>query len=214
MERKGRCCSLASLQLTHTCRQLREEYLPICIKVPVIIDWNDVPAYLNVFYSSNAADGMRNLDKSPAAITVFVEAYLDKHDEPVAIDILLIAKMRLANPNFNCDFTLGPDVSDLETAMYSVFDADVGMLQAIVNHHNEVWLNDIEMGKVVKLTVGPISTSELPQITVFILEEIGVVNAGDEQENIHRRDQYVLDVQLAEGWATCTGRPRVTWVKG
>jgi hypothetical protein len=29
---------------------MRDEYLPICMAVPVTVNWNDVPAYIETFF--------------------------------------------------------------------------------------------------------------------------------------------------------------------
>lgn len=137
------------------------------MKSDMVIDWKDVPAYLNTFHPT--VDGrVTNIKLVPASITVISEKNV-KNGQEVNIDILPLFKIGFENSSFSCTF-----VQDAAAARGTrkrhedfeeedeIFDADANTVQTILKHRFPQWISDVYTGTVLKLVITPIGTREDP----------------------------------------------------
>lgn len=178
-------CFLPSYSLTQTCRELRAEYLPICLKAPVEIDWDDVPNYLTLIFRS--PEGRRYLgqlfptlegevnpqrDIAPSSMTIVVPT-TERDDwerlEPTEmIDVLPIIRLRHRNAGFRCTFAMSPEHS-LEELKY--IRGDIKVLEAFINHDGQVWRDEVSSGKVVYVPIANLGAEESPYVHILLNDE-------------------------------------------
>lgn len=170
-----RCCVVPRLTLAQTCRQIRCEYRPICLKAQVIIDWKDVPAYLKTFFSTQN-NKILNIDLAPKSITIFTNTYYHGNNKDaakagVAIDLLPILRMGLNNDKFKCNFMYEPssaEATTLDLNKVAIMRADVTTLHKLLTHRHACWLQDVVKGRIRRLLISHIGTEDYPRARFFL----------------------------------------------
>jgi len=196
---------LPCLTLAHACRQLRAEYLPICRKAPVTIEWSDVPRYLNEFHPS-VRGRVQNLEHVASALTILTDKF-KKNGQKVTIDFLILMKILHAHTNFRCQFICSDEGLSVQPEEDRKFlECDNAMLQALVRHDNKQWLDDISSGKVVKIEVTPIGLTDEPELRVCIPHDGNsrdlLEDEGDQSDVYDDNSTYLEDVGLYETYST------------
>lgn len=175
-------CFLPSLSLAQTCRDIRAEYLPICLKAPVELEWDDVPDYLTLIFRSpegerylgcifppSEEDPTPQLDIDPSSMSIVVPT--TERDnwgrlKPTAkLDVLPIIRLRHRNADFRCTFAMKPEHSP-EDLKY--LRGDINILEAFLNHDDEAWRNEVSSGKVVYVPIANIGAVESPYVQILI----------------------------------------------
>jgi len=166
--------TLPCLSLTHACRQLREEYLPICMKAPLTIVWKRLPRYFNTFYPT-AIGTLRSIALAPSSITIKAAGLSGSPDEP--IDILPLLKMQQAHGEFAGNFILAgvfdPQKFANDHALTEVdqnvyLEADDGMIGSLLQHRDERWLEAIKSGRVSETTISAVAAEQDPTVTFYV----------------------------------------------
>ncbi|KAJ8114093.1 hypothetical protein OPT61_g3947 [Boeremia exigua] len=167
----GRCCVVPCLALAQSCRQIRCEYRPLCLKADVAIDWKDVSSYLNTFFPSHNGE-VANIKLAPGRITVFTNTYRKRGLVKAAheIDLLPILKFGLDNKEFACKFAErkieGGCVENYggltQEELQILREADVNTIQTLLAHRNPEWVEDITKGRIRKLMASQLGTNEFP----------------------------------------------------
>jgi hypothetical protein len=190
-----RCCVLPCLSLAQSCRQLRTEYMPICRKAPVTIDWKHVPAYFDTFYPT-VHGKVQNVELAPLTMTIIVQV-AERISSDIRIDILPIVKMRAATSTFSYQFVY--DATNLNGPGFIIgtsphakhlLEADNNIVQSLVQHNMDLWLADVHSGKVVKVLVTLIGIEEQPEVDILLLnDQEGATHGEDNIEDKHG-DEY------------------------
>ncbi|KAF2832716.1 hypothetical protein CC86DRAFT_425332, partial [Ophiobolus disseminans] len=164
------CCVLPCLTLALACSQLRTEYLPICRKVPLTINWGDVPRYLDAFHPTIKGQ-VQNCEQASATMRILTD-HFTRNGQSVTIDLLILVKISLAQTTFTCQFVrseAGEAAAGEEEITY--LRGDSGVLQVLMQHRDEQWVQDIQSGKVVRISITPIGMSEDPAFQIHQLHD-------------------------------------------
>ena len=161
-----------------TCKQILQEYRPICLKASIIIHWRDVPRYLQKYFTDK--DGaLANIKLAPARM-IIITNICGVGSKPVDIDLLPILKFRLANTSFECEFVTSghEEGTECECAhgaaavtrddLKTLLAADVTTLQKLLRHEEEDWVKDIKEGRIQKLVATHIGTNCCPMIGFYV----------------------------------------------
>ena len=163
---------MPSLALAQTCRQIRYEYRPICLKAYVTIDWRDVPSYFETFFPTRDGN-VSNIDLAPRGMTVLTNTFRKRDDvrTPVEIDILPIVKIGLIDKNFTCRFKFDERWivgENIGVEIKNMIAADVKTLQSLLTHRHQEWVGDVMAGRVHRLMVSHIATESYPRAQFFL----------------------------------------------
>ena len=174
------------------------------MKASVTIDWADVPGYFDAFYPSTAGQ-VQNIDYAPSSMAIFTDIY-HTNDISVEVDILPLLKIWHTHDTFKCDFVRsitnmdGPGrVVEATAEEQAYLKADRTLLQSLIRHKNEQWLDDISNGKVVKILVSPIGMEPEPEVLLFVLhdeESRHLQEKGDEGFDADEDWRYLDKVQM------------------
>ncbi|KAJ4984943.1 hypothetical protein SVAN01_09549 [Stagonosporopsis vannaccii] len=121
------------LALAQSCRQIRYECRPMCLKADVLIDWKNILAYLNLFYPTR--DGViENVKLASERIIIFTDPYPSGGSKTdwTEFNLLLIFKLGLANEDLHGDITA--------KELKSLLSADVEPVQKLLAHRNPIGL--------------------------------------------------------------------------
>lgn len=210
------CCVAPCIALVSTCRQIYDEYRPICLKAEITINWRDVPRYFQRYYIEDGA--LAHVDLAPARMTIITNVCL-VGGKPVSIDLLPILKLRLANQSFDCEFVIsgyeestGCDCGYGAAAvtrddLTTLLAADTATLQQLLRHEDEDWVNDIKGGRIQKLVATHIGTNCCPMIKFH-------VGRGEKGSFSPEFETIAKDAELAQVAADGEQRPVATshWV--
>lgn len=169
--RQTRCCVLLSLALAQTCRQIRCEFRPVCLKAHMTINWRDIPAYFRMFYPTQNGT-LSNIELAPEGMTVFTNTYCKGDaNTAVVIDLLPIVKLGLADKAFRCVFvseetSMGAAASDPNQV--AMIKADVKTIQKLLAHRHPDWIADVFERRVRRLTISHIGTEDFPRARFII----------------------------------------------
>lgn len=166
-------CVVPCLALAQSCRQIRREYRPICLKADVSMDWKDVPLYLDQFFPTR--DGIvTDIELAPGRMNIFTD------NSSAEIDMLTILKFGLANESFDCQFSKGAKApsdcgviheedDDLsEEDLSTLFNADVDTIKKLLAHRHPHWVADVAEGRIHRLMITQIGTNSYPQAKFHI----------------------------------------------
>lgn len=141
------CCVAPCIAFVSTCKQIYNEYRPICLKAEITIHWRDVPRFFQKYFTDK--DGaLAHMDLAPTRMTVITNACMVEN-EPVEIDLLPLLKFRLADEKFECEFIRSGDEKSNECVcahgaaavtrddMNTLLAADVTTLQKLLTHPEE-----------------------------------------------------------------------------
>jgi hypothetical protein len=207
---------LPYISLAQVNRQIRAEYLPICMQAQVTIAWRDLPNYINTFYPT-AKGQLKNLEQAPSAITIIAD-YDKKDGDNVVIDVLPLIKMRHAHATFQCHFVhlisddgLQPKLVDDEVEARPYWlTADSEMIASLINHTHVRWLHDVSTGRVEKILVDFLGTSVEPTAqfhvhTHEVPESLEGVRWTEADVDGEAMDQYLGAMGLQDVRSTCIG---------
>lgn len=162
------------LALASTCRQIREEYRPMCLRADVTLDWRDIPTYFALFFPFQNGATV-NIEFAPERMTIFNNTCFTKglFRSLVIIDLLPLVNFSLAKENFSCTFTTReskrkPSMMDrlyTPAQLQDMQRADSLTLQQIVTHRNSEWAQDISAGRIHKIIVSQVGTGLFPRAT-------------------------------------------------
>jgi hypothetical protein len=201
------CCVLPCLSLAQANRQIRAEFLSICMKAAVTIAWRDLPKYLDTFYPTVKGQ-LQNVKQAPSEITIIAD-YNRKYGETIEIDLLPLIKMRRAHATFQCHFvhmvpgeSLYSDHEKVEReSRQNWLEADSEMVVSLLNHTQGRWLQDISAGKVGKILIDCVGTADEPTAQ-FHIHADEVLDSSEEVCWIHADDggqtmeQYLQAMEL------------------
>jgi hypothetical protein len=194
----------------HVCRQLRAEYLPLCLRSPIWIDWMNVPRYLNTFFPI-IEDRVENIDKVPSLMTILIDPY-DEDAAGITINILHLWRLSHGRPKFNCRFAHSDTalatadecrIIDEHDMMY--LKDDEAMFRKSINHVNERWQSDIESGNIVKIAMSLPGLVHPPRVQLIISNDFRLyLLKGKDQDRLMRSDHLTEatlgEYALAEVW--------------
>lgn len=214
----GEQCSVAPcIALVSTCKQIYNEYRPICLMSEITIYWRDVPRYFQKYFTDN--DGaLAHIELAPARMTIITNICLNEC-KPINIDLLPILKFRLAHKSFECEFVTsgydegtGCDCAHGAAAitrddLRTLLAADVATMQKLLGHQDEDWVKDIKEGRIQKLIATHIGTNCCPMIKFY-------VGRGERGSFSPEFETIAEDAELAQVAADSGPRPGATshWV--
>jgi len=189
-------CSLPTLSLAHTCRQLRTEYLPIFKTAPATVPWSKLASYLSTFYS-NANGTLAHIAQAPRSLTIFVGYNHPKEDG--IINLLPLFIFQHANAGFLCDFGRHAEQLDgtsSEALNLRKFLKDDGeMLCALLRHDDSQWLDDINSGRIGNILINAVGQGMPPTVSIFVDDEV-VKNLSEQHENEEAKFDYSKRIGL------------------
>ncbi|KAF2998218.1 hypothetical protein E8E13_005277 [Curvularia kusanoi] len=224
---------LPGLDLAGSCRQLRHEYRPMCLRADVFIDWKDWQAYINTFFPSHNGK-IANIGLAPDNIVIYTNTCPYATSWYVSgIDILPLIKFVFAKDKGRCTVKL----IELEPTKRHISQDDQRTLQLLTAHSDPSWIADINSNRVSKIILSRIVTWSRPEINIcFAADEEGntipeIVDLEVEQRKTRNRlmwtlqrrsvneracfERYLRRVDLARVfWNESAGiYPTYTWVK-
>lgn len=192
---------LPSISLAHTYRQLRSEYLPICRAAPVTVDWKHVDRYFDML-------GSLPEGPTPSGMTIVSNKVIGADGLGMDIDLLLVVKLRVADPHFEYAFAFDPATAkrkeqDMfgDRGHWSDVNSKCCVLEALIRHRNEVWEEDIRSGRLHTLNVYPMGSSVLP--FPLLVTHFAKGDLSDWDTGFEKFPQYYFHrVGLTDIWET------------
>ena len=170
-----RCSILPCIALAQSCQQLRTEYLPICFKADVTIDWKNLPRYIDRFYPTVGGE-IQHIEQAPMKINILLPLSVgcSRDDGSVDFDLLPLIKMGLENQQVRCTFAHDGVVEESKKAVMSV---DIRAFENLLATRDDRWISDIRVGNLVNVMVDYEGLDVQP-LTTFVLARNATCFAG------------------------------------
>jgi hypothetical protein len=182
------------LSLAYTCRQIRDDYKPIGMKSPLIINWRDVPKFLETFYLTvythvgdiehapttidrtdvprffdlfgpTVSAKVENIEHAPSFIIIIADE-CNVGGQPVSIDYLPFVKMHHSNSSFDVSFRLPPQAGSESGSKR--------MLRNLLCHRSPDWLEAFPDGEVARMMLSPVAWADGPVVITLVLVHDGI----------------------------------------
>ncbi|KAL1792512.1 hypothetical protein ACET3X_009019 [Alternaria dauci] len=202
---------LPCLALAQTCRKLRTEYRPICIKQDVIIDWQKVEGYMRTFFPT-VNGRIQNIELVPMSMTI-VAPWRVEGDSSLHLDVRPMIKIGLYQPGFTCTLIKDPEglVKEKEVSAHGsedFLDEGTVSLNIVMRFHNEEWMTNIETGRITKMMLSNIGVHVAQQDLSYI--NIHCLSWGDESDDTEEIEMvtehiYFKRVEIFKIWSGESG---------